>query len=98
MLAFSEIGVELRSRMPDIQVSGIIADLGVSSPQLDNAVRGFSFLHDGPLDMRMNPQEGEPASAWLHVVNEKALSGILRSLGEEKFARRIARRIVEFRT
>ena len=95
---FSEIGVELRRRLPDIQVSGIIADLGVSSPQLDNAVRGFSFLNDGPLDMRMNPQEGEPASAWLHAVSEKALSGVLRSLGEEKFARRIARRIVEFRS
>ncbi len=95
---FSEIGVELRRRLPDIQVSGIIADLGVSSPQLDNAVRGFSFLNDGPLDMRMNPQEGEPASVWLHAVSEKALSGVLRSLGEEKFARRIARRIVEFRS
>ena len=94
---FSEIGDELRRRLPDIQVSGIIADLGVSSPQLDNAVRGFSFLNDGPLDMRMNPQEGEPASAWLHAVSEKALSSVLRSLGEEKFARRIARRIVEFR-
>ena len=95
---FSEIGVELRRRLPDTHVSGIIADLGVSSPQLDNAVRGFSFLNDGPLDMRMNPQEGEPASAWLHAVSEKALSGVLRSLGEEKFARRIARRIVEFRS
>ncbi len=94
---FSEIGVELRRRLPGIHVSGIIADLGVSSPQLDNAVRGFSFLNDGPLDMRMNPREGEPASAWLHSVSEKALSGILRSLGEEKFARRIARRIVELR-
>ena len=94
---FSEIGDELRRRLPDIQVSGIIADLGVSSPQLDNVVRGFSFLNDGPLDMRMNPQEGEPASAWLHAVSEKALSSVLRSLGEEKFARRIARRIVEFR-
>ena len=95
---FSEIGVELRRRLPDIHISGIIADLGVSSPQLDNAVRGFSFLNDGPLDMRMNPQEGEPASAWLHAVSEKALSGVLRSLGEEKFARRIARRIVEIRS
>ena len=95
---FSEIGVELRRRLPDTHVSGIIADLGVSSPQLDNAVRGFSFLNDGPLDMRMNPQEGEPASVWLHAVSEKALSGVLRSLGEEKFARRIARRIVEFRS
>lgn len=77
------------------KINGILLDLGVSSPQLDEAGRGFSFLRDGPLDMRMNPSQGISASEWLQRVNERELKAILREYGEEKFAGRIARAIVE---
>lgn len=93
---FSHLKIELRQRFPD-QVSGIFADLGVSSPQLSNPERGFSFQLDGPLDMRMNPREGIPASTWLQQASEKSIIEVLRSLGEERFAKRIARAIVERR-
>jgi 16S rRNA (cytosine1402-N4)-methyltransferase len=79
------------------QVDGILLDLGVSSPQLDEAGRGFSFLRDGPLDMRMDPDTGESASEWLARVEEKALIKTLRQYGEEREARRIARAIVTAR-
>ena len=79
------------------QVQGILLDLGVSSPQLDDASRGFSFQSDGPLDMRMNPDEGISAAQWLSQVNEQDLVHVLREYGEEKFATRIARRIIETR-
>ena len=69
-------------------------DVGVSSPQLDNADRGFSFSADGPLDMRMDPQSGEPASAWLNRASTDEIAHVLRVHGEERFARRIAARIV----
>lgn len=75
-------------------VDGVLLDLGVSSPQLDQAERGFSFLRDGPLDMRMNPQAGLSAAAWLAVAGEQAITQVLFEFGEEKFARRIARSIV----
>jgi 16S rRNA (cytosine1402-N4)-methyltransferase len=79
------------------QVDGILLDLGVSSPQLDEAERGFSFLRDGPLDMRMDPDSGEPASAWLASVEEKELVRTLRQFGEERAAGPIARAIVAAR-
>ncbi len=79
------------------QVSGILMDLGVSSPQLDTAERGFSFGKDGPLDMRMNPQAGEPASAWLARADDVEIADVLYQYGEERNSRRIARRIVESR-
>ena len=72
-------------------------DLGVSSPQLDDAERGFSFQADGPLDMRMNPQCGESAADFVNRVSEHELAGVLRTYGEERFARRIARAIVAAR-
>ena len=77
------------------KVDGILIDLGVSSPQLDDAERGFSFMRAGPLDMRMNPNEGLSAKEWLEQVDEKILSQVLRQYGEEKFSGRIARHIKE---
>ena len=83
----------------DIQfLDGVLMDLGVSSPQLDQAERGFSFMRDGALDMRMDPTHGESAAQWLEKVEERDLMMVLFDLGEEKFARRIARAIVEART
>ena len=79
------------------QVDGVLLDLGVSSPQLDDAIRGFSFQKNGPLDMRMNPMQGESAAHWLRHAEEKEISTVLWELGEERFARRIARKIVETR-
>ncbi len=79
------------------RVTGLLMDLGVSSPQLDDPERGFSFREDGPLDMRMDPTRGEPASAWLARVDEDELTRVLRDYGEERFARRIARSIVTAR-
>ncbi len=78
-------------------VDGLLFDLGVSSPQLDEADRGFSFLRDGPLDMRMDPDSGVPASEWLASVDEKTLKQTLWKFGEETHAGRIARAIVEAR-
>jgi 16S rRNA (cytosine1402-N4)-methyltransferase len=79
------------------KIDGILIDLGVSSPQLDTAERGFSFLRDGPLDMRMDGLAGDSAEQWLASVDEKYLVKILFDYGEEKFARRIAKAIVETR-
>ena len=79
------------------KVDGILLDLGVSSPQLDNPERGFSFLRDGPLDMRMDSSAGLSAEQWLSSVDEKDLVKVLFEYGEEKFARRIARAILEQR-
>jgi 16S rRNA (cytosine1402-N4)-methyltransferase len=77
---------------------GILFDLGVSSPQLDSPGRGFSFMQDGPLDMRMDPESGESAARWLARVDQDELARVLRELGEERFARRIARAIVARRS
>lgn len=79
------------------KVDGILMDLGVSSPQLDDAARGFSFSKDGPLDMRMNPEAGESAAAWLARAKEEDIADVLYQYGEERNSRRIARRIVETR-
>ena len=79
------------------KVDGVLLDIGVSSPQLDDASRGFSFLRSGPLDMRMNPQLGQSAAEWLANVDEYDLVTVLMHKGEEKFARRIASAIVATR-
>ncbi|OGT49366.1 MAG: 16S rRNA (cytosine(1402)-N(4))-methyltransferase [Gammaproteobacteria bacterium RIFCSPHIGHO2_12_FULL_41_15] len=76
------------------KVAGIFLDLGVSSPQLDEAARGFSFLHNGPLDMRMDTSVGSPASDWIATVAEKELANVLYEFGEERYSRRIAKAIV----
>ena len=78
-------------------VDGILLDLGVSSPQLDQAERGFSFLKDGPLDMRMDTSQGLSAADWLAVAGVDEIRRVLKEYGEEKFATRIARAIVEKR-
>ena len=79
------------------QVDGLLLDLGVSSPQLDEAGRGFSFQADGPLDMRMDPGSGASAADWLATVDEQRLKHVLKKYGEEGFAARIARAIVNAR-
>ena len=78
-------------------IHGILLDLGVSSPQLDNPQRGFSFAKDGPLDMRMNPAAGITASDWLASAVEDEISRIFKEFGEERYHRRIARAIVKAR-
>ncbi len=79
------------------RVDGVLLDLGVSSPQLDDARRGFSFSQDGPLDMRMDPDAGLSAAQWLAQASEEEIADVLKTLGEERFARRIARSIVATR-
>jgi 16S rRNA (cytosine1402-N4)-methyltransferase len=93
----ADIGTFLRERDLAGRVDGILLDLGVSSPQLDEAERGFSFMRDGPLDMRMDPDTGISAADWLATVDDKALTGVLRKYGEERHAPRIARAIVAAR-
>ena len=82
---------------PDAQVGldGVLLDLGVSSPQLDDPARGFSFQHEGPLDMRMDPTRGTSAAEWLAAADEKEIADVLWRHGEERMGRRIARAIVE---
>ncbi len=94
---FSQLEDLLEQRGLVGRIDGILMDLGVSSPQLDNADRGFSFLRDGPLDMRMDSTSGLSAEQWLASVDEKVLVDILFEYGEEKFARRIAKAIVDTR-
>ena len=95
------IGHAAFSRLPEWveeqQLDGLLLDLGVSSPQLDNADRGFSFLRDGPLDMRMDTSRGISAAQWLAEASEEDITWVLKKLGEEKFGRRMARAIVEAR-
>jgi 16S rRNA (cytosine1402-N4)-methyltransferase len=79
------------------QVDGLLFDLGVSSPQLDDAERGFSFMKNGPLDMRMDPTQGQSAAQWLNTAAEDDIAFVLKTYGEERFAKRIARKIVEAR-
>jgi len=96
--SFAMLGKWVRQRGWFGKVSGILLDLGVSSPQLDDARRGFSFRHDGPLDMRMDPATDMSASQWLAVAEEKEIARVLREYGEERFSRRIAHNIVAART
>lgn len=93
---FEDVGTALEV-LGAPQVDGILADLGVSSLQLDRGERGFSFSKDAPLDMRMDPTGGPTAAEYLAGAPEKDLERVLREYGEERFARRIARRIVEER-
>jgi 16S rRNA (cytosine1402-N4)-methyltransferase len=79
------------------KVDGILLDLGVSSPQLDDPDRGFSFKRDGALDMRMDPETGESTAQWIAHVKEAELASVLREFGEERYAKRIARAIVKAR-
>ena len=94
--SFAQLPHQLR-RMGIDAVDGILLDLGVSSPQLDDGDRGFSFLHDGPLDMRMDTSRGETAAQWLSHAAERDIAAVLKDYGEERFARRIAAAIVAAR-
>jgi len=78
------------------KIDGILLDLGVSSPQLDDAARGFSFMKDGPLDMRMDNSQGLSAAEWLQQVSEQDLAWVLKTFGEERFAKKIASAIVNY--
>lgn len=80
------------------KVNGILLDLGVSSPQLDEAERGFSFMRDGPLDMRMDPTSGISAAKWINSAKSDDIIYVLRKFGEESFAKKIVRNIIEART
>ena len=93
---FSEARAVLE-RLDMIPVDGFLVDLGVSSPQLDRAERGFSFRNDGPLDMRMDPTTGETAAELLRRVDEEELTRIIRDHGEERHAARVARAIIAAR-
>jgi 16S rRNA (cytosine1402-N4)-methyltransferase len=95
--SFDELGAITEREGVYGRVDAVLFDLGVSSPQLDDARRGFSFKQAGPLDMRMDPTSGVSAAAWLARVKERELGEVLRSLGEERYARRIARAVVEAR-
>lgn len=85
---------DLGAFLPERGVDGVMFDFGVSSPQLDQAERGFSFLRDGPLDMRMDPTAGVSAAEWLAGVSEAELARVLSEYGEERHARRVARALV----
>ena len=91
---FSEAGDIVKSAGLAGRVDAVLMDLGVSSPQIDEPGRGFSFLHDGPLDMRMDPGAGASAAEWLAGASEREIGRVLRALGEERAARRIARAVV----
>lgn len=90
---FEHLGAVLRERGIE-SVDGVLLDLGVSSPQLDDEQRGFSFRFDAPLDMRMDTSRGRTAAEWLSEVDEGELAEVIRDFGEERFARQIARAIV----
>lgn len=94
---FSQVKPVITAHQKANGINGILMDLGVSSPQLDDADRGFSFLRDGPLDMRMNSSEGENAMQWLSRVELYDLTTVIKRFGEERFARRIATAIIDYR-
>jgi 16S rRNA (cytosine1402-N4)-methyltransferase len=86
------------SAIAPASLTGILMDLGVSSPQIDNGERGFSFMRDGPLDMRMDPSQGQPVSSWLAKATEAHITEVIHDYGEERHARRIAAAITLART
>ena len=94
---FSELETVIDQHGWKGKVDGVLMDLGVSSPQLDDSERGFSFLRDGPLDMRMDNSSGISAAEWLAQVDEQSLVKVLFEYGEERFARRIAKAVTERR-
>ena len=92
--SFAELGEEVAERGWTGTLDGILLDLGVSSPQLDDPQRGFSFLNDGPLDMRMNPDQGISAAEWIATAPEDEIARVFKDYGEERFAKRMARAVV----
>ncbi|NLC99349.1 MAG: 16S rRNA (cytosine(1402)-N(4))-methyltransferase RsmH [Gammaproteobacteria bacterium] len=92
--SFAEMDSELQQRQLFGQVDGVLLDLGVSSPQIDDGERGFSFMHDGPLDMRMNPAQGISAAQWVAQVSAEEMARVFKEYGEERFAKRMANAVV----
>lgn len=92
--SFAELAQLAEARQWRGKIAGVLLDLGVSSPQLDEPERGFSFQHDGPLDMRMDQSRGPSAAEWLNTAEEAEIERVLKDYGEERFARRIARALV----
>jgi 16S rRNA (cytosine1402-N4)-methyltransferase len=95
--SFADLATLVPAHAGERPCRGVLFDLGVSSPQLDDAERGFSFRADGPLDMRMDPTRGEPVSAWLARASVDEIRQVIATFGEERFARRVARAIVAAR-
>jgi 16S rRNA (cytosine1402-N4)-methyltransferase len=95
--SFADLGACVQAHADGRPCRGVLFDLGVSSPQLDDPSRGFSFRADGPLDMRMDPSRGEPVSAWLARAGVDEIREVIATLGEERFARRVAQAIVAAR-
>lgn len=95
--SFAELGDEVAARGLSGKLSGVLLDLGVSSPQLDDPERGFSFLNDGPLDMRMDPSRGISAADWIASASEDEIARVFKEYGEERFAKRMARAVVQRR-
>ncbi|MFY0700725.1 MAG: 16S rRNA (cytosine(1402)-N(4))-methyltransferase RsmH [Bermanella sp.] len=92
--SFAEMATWLQQNGEGRPVAGILMDLGVSSPQLDEAERGFSFMNDGPLDMRMNTESGLTAAQWVATASEEEIANVLYQFGEERYSRRLAKAIV----
>ena len=95
--SFADLAAAVNDRLWQGQVDGVLLDIGVSSPQLDVAERGFSFQKDGPLDMRMDPSSGISAAEWLATAEMDDIATVIKTLGEERYGKRIARAIVETR-
>lgn len=96
-ISFSEMKQVFESEGLLGKVDGVLLDLGLSSPQLDVGERGFSFMNKGPLDMRMNNVAGRSAAEWINVVDEEDLAWVIKTYGEERFSKRIARAIIKAR-
>lgn len=94
---FADMAEVIESMSLTGEIDGVLMDLGVSSPQLDDAERGFSFLRDGPLDMRMDTSRGQSAAEWLAEADEQDITQVIKEFGEEKFGKRIAHAIVNER-
>ncbi|QXG38262.1 16S rRNA (cytosine(1402)-N(4))-methyltransferase RsmH [Pseudomonas viridiflava] len=95
--SFAELGSEAQERGLAGKVSGILLDLGVSSPQLDDPERGFSFMNDGPLDMRMDPTRGISAAEFIATAPAEEIARVFKEYGEERFAKRMANAVVQRR-
>lgn len=95
--SFADMGEIVAEQQQSGKVAGVLLDLGVSSPQLDQPERGFSFQYDGPLDMRMDTSQGASAQEWVNQASEEDITWVLKNYGEEKFAKRMARAIVQSR-
>jgi 16S rRNA (cytosine1402-N4)-methyltransferase len=95
--SFADLATLVPANAQQRPCRGVLFDLGVSSPQLDDAQRGFSFRADGPLDMRMDPTHGEPVAAWLARAGVDEIRQVIATFGEERFARRVAQAIVAAR-